>query len=99
MPNECPHTEIVTHLARDMWHGNGKPGMTTRMQRVEDELVDYKELIPRIRDYLTLAAEREVLQKEADKNRFWKTGLGIAIILFIMERGYGLIAIHLGLPR
>ena len=36
MPNgSCPHTATINQLEKDMYHGNGKPGMTTRMAQVE----------------------------------------------------------------
>lgn len=31
----CPHDAIVLRLEKDMYFGNGKPGMTTRMAAVE----------------------------------------------------------------
>ncbi len=31
----CPHKDIVLRLEKDMYFGNGKPGMTTRMAAQE----------------------------------------------------------------
>lgn len=30
------HEARITRLEKDMWFGNGQPGMTTRMKAVED---------------------------------------------------------------
>jgi hypothetical protein len=32
------HEHRIGRLEKDMWHGNGKPGLTTRMQQAEDAL-------------------------------------------------------------
>ena len=31
----CPHTEKIARIEKDMYFGNGKPGLTTRMETVE----------------------------------------------------------------
>ena len=34
--------EDITRLKKDMWYGNGKPGMTTRMEKVEEAVASMK---------------------------------------------------------
>jgi len=38
----CPHTHTIVRLEKDMYHGNGKPGMTTRMEVMEGIVADIK---------------------------------------------------------
>lgn len=42
MSNGCPHTEVINKLTKDMYYGNGKPGMTTRMEVMEGVVSDIR---------------------------------------------------------
>lgn len=36
MNGACPHEVTIKRIEKDMYYGNGKPGMTTRMATMED---------------------------------------------------------------
>jgi hypothetical protein len=89
---DCPHSETIRHLERDMWQGNGRPSMTVRMQQAEDKISGFEDLIPKMREFITYAAYRE---KQA-KNAWWQQPIGIAAIVATVEFIAKFVEHHMG---
>lgn len=49
MPNGYEHESRIERLEKNMFHGNGKPGITTRMQQAEDALETHTKSISDIK--------------------------------------------------
>jgi hypothetical protein len=35
----CPHQAVIHKIEKDMYHGNGKPGVTTRLEVLEGDVL------------------------------------------------------------
>jgi hypothetical protein len=35
----CPHQGLIHKIEKDMYHGNGKPGITTRLEVLEGDVL------------------------------------------------------------
>ena len=72
--NTVGHT--VDRLAQDMWLGNGKPGVTTRLEKLEDhkkmteaDLYDDGDgLVPQMRKFFIVSEERARQAKDRDRD-------------------------------
>jgi hypothetical protein len=48
MPNGgCPHTELIFQHDRDLYRGNGKPGVTIRLEKIEDRMDSMEKALDR----------------------------------------------------
>jgi hypothetical protein len=84
-------------LEKDVYRGNeeygGKAGLTERMRALEEKFDYYNDLLPKMRDFLSMQEWRAT---EA-KNAWWKTALGAGIILFFFNMLWSIIKSKIGL--
>jgi anti-sigma-K factor RskA len=78
----------VEKLERDMWVGNGKPGMTTRMALVETILQAQTDLLADIRTEVKTVKDQGATllnrSKYWSKANFWKSFAAIAALVIAL---------------
>jgi hypothetical protein len=72
------HEHRIGRLEKDMWHGNGKPGLTTRMQQAEDAIKMTGKCIDEVEREAKESMRMIVRRQEGTDRKFW------AIILLLL---------------
>lgn len=83
----------IKRLEKDMWHGNGKPGMTTRMAVAEECMDTINANIARLNRNIeksneSKAAADEAASKKTDRLT-WLVAVGVGIVVtleFILKK-------------
>ena len=86
----------VAAIRKFLWESNGT-SMNTRVERLEYISDESKALLGKLKTFLDIQADRAEQDEKRDKTRWWKNGLAVAALMFLMNVLWSLLKPKLGL--